>query len=105
MLKKLKKQAEELLQCGNSKEQAEGKGMMRIINELEVNYVPKWRSITWSINDFKNRAKQKEKSNWKNVYDKTKFKKALKKMIQKHDASEGINWTVIDFWLDNCKKQ
>lgn len=105
MLKELKEQAEELLQCGNSKEQAEGHGMMRVINELEEHYVPKWRSVSWSVLDFEGRAKQREKSNWKNVYDKSKFKDALEQMIAKHECNEGINWTVVDFWLDElCKK-
>lgn len=33
-LKELTEQAEELINCGNSKEIAEGKGMMKVINEL-----------------------------------------------------------------------
>ena len=31
----LKEQAEELINCGNSKEIAEGNGMMRVINDIE----------------------------------------------------------------------
>jgi len=105
-IKELKEQAQELLDFGNSKEKAKGDGMMQVIKEIEQNYVPKWKSVVWDADDFKMRAKQREKSNWKNIYDATKFEDALEKMIQKHDANEGINWDVLDFWLDEiCKKE
>lgn len=38
LVKTLKGQAKELINCGNSKEQAEGHGMMRVINELGKYY-------------------------------------------------------------------
>lgn len=33
-VKELKAQAKELINCGNSKEQAEGHGMMRVLDEI-----------------------------------------------------------------------
>ena len=36
-LRLLTEQAEELINCGNSKEIAEGNGMMRVIKEIEIN--------------------------------------------------------------------
>lgn len=34
-MKNLKEQAQELINCGNSREQAEGYGMMTVINKIE----------------------------------------------------------------------
>ena len=34
IVKDLKAQAKELINCGNSKEQAEGHGMMKVLNEI-----------------------------------------------------------------------
>lgn len=115
-IKELKEQAQELLNCGNSKEQAQGYGMMRVLNELETNYVEKWRSISWSVYDFEGRAETIWKSfadchevegefpyasatSWKDVFDKSKFHKALEQMINKHDCDTGINWVTVDFYL------
>jgi hypothetical protein len=38
IVKDLKAQAKELINCGNSKEQVEGQGMMRVIEELSRYY-------------------------------------------------------------------
>lgn len=38
IVKDLKSQAKELVNCGNSKEQAEGHGMLRVIEELGKYY-------------------------------------------------------------------
>lgn len=104
-MKKLKEEAQELINFGNSKEKAKGFGMMQVIEHLENEYYPKWKSICWSILDFEDKAISKEKSNWKNVYDKTKFKFALEKMIQKHDANVGITWNTVEYYLEEyCKK-
>ena len=104
-MKKLKQEAQELIDFGNSKEKAKGYGMMEIFKYAEENYAPRNRSIVWSVEDFKMRAKNKEKSNWKKVYDKSKFKEALKMMINKHDAEIVITWETINYWLDeHCKK-
>jgi hypothetical protein len=37
-VKELKAQAKELINCGNSKEQAEGHGMMRVLDEIGKYY-------------------------------------------------------------------
>ena len=34
IVKELKEQAKELIDCGNSKEQAEGHGMLRVLDEI-----------------------------------------------------------------------
>lgn len=41
-VKELKAQAKELINSGNSKEQAEGHGMMRVLDEIgKYHYIPK----------------------------------------------------------------
>lgn len=63
------------------------------------------RSISWSIFDFIQRAKEREgKKKWKKVYSRYKFQETLELMIQKHDCTIGITWDTIDFYLDEyCK--
>lgn len=57
--------------------------------------------ISWSIYDFEARAIEKTNIDvWKEHYDASKFQEALDMMIQKHDASLGINWDTIDFYLE-----
>ena len=61
------------------------------------------RSVTWDVDDFVMRAENYE--NYKEVergsiYDYSKMDEALKTMIREHDASIGICWDVVDFWLD-----
>lgn len=74
-------------------------------------------SVSWGIADFESRAMQQfefldkdelvelgNPTSWEQVYDNSKFDKALKEMIQRHDATIGITWETIDFWLDElCK--
>ena len=55
--------------------------------------------------DFECRAEGLEEGNWEKVYDKTKFQAALDRMIDQHDATIGITWDTIDYYLDEyCKK-
>lgn len=118
-IEELKKEAESLLQDSNSSNVAEGRGMMKVINALESDYIPSWKAITWDVLDFEGQAKQnwenqKESSltdeyrnaeKWQDVYDESKFQEALEMMIDKHDATIGITWETIDFWLDEvCLK-
>lgn len=60
------------------------------------------RSISWSINDFKNVAESLSDTY---EFDSSKFPLALRNMIDKHDANEGINNSVIEKYLINfCQK-
>lgn len=105
MLKELREQAQELLQCGNSKEQAKGEGMMTVINQIEDNYVPRATSITWSIEDFELRAEKLQGKRWKEVFNEELFQENLEEMINNHDANYGVAWESIDFYLENyCRK-
>lgn len=56
--------------------------------------------IVWSVEDFEHRANERD-----GEYDESKFENALEQMIHKHDATLGISWDTIDFWLDElCLK-
>ncbi len=80
-------------------------------------------SVQWSVDDFLFQALGNEDVQMKdpniefyeitmdeahkylNKYDPAKFQYALERMIDKHDASIGITWNTIDFFLDEyCLK-
>lgn len=56
--------------------------------------------ISWSVEDFRQRAEEVEGKDWEKVYDPEKFGYALKKMFINHDANIGVSWDVIDVYLD-----
>jgi len=72
--------------------------------------------IYWSIEDFENTADRlfcelqndnsKEFEDFKNLeqfYDKAKFPYQLERMISSHDASIGITWETIEFYVGLCE--
>lgn len=60
------------------------------------------RSISWSVNDFKNVAESLSDTY---EFDENKFPSALQKMIYQHDANVGINNDVIQIYLiEYCQK-
>lgn len=80
--------------------------LKEVKQEVEFNYLPAWRSVSWSVADFEGRAIQRKGENWKKFYDKFKFEDTLARMIAKHDATIGITWETIDFYLDEfCSKE
>ena len=125
-IEELKEQAQELIDLGNSKEKAEGHGMMKVIDALNFKYTLRSRSVTWGVEDFEYKAKEEYESfmelmkdedflkkkimqddiklhrgttSWEQVYDKNKFEEALEEMIYKHDACYGITWDTVVFYL------
>ena len=66
----------------------------------------KRESIKWSIEDFEAQAKNHcDDEKWELIYDRNKFQDALERMINKHDAEWGVNWTSIDCYLEECKRE
>lgn len=59
------------------------------------------RSISWNVLDFEGRAThfQKEFPEKNYIFDENKFEDALQKMIKDHDATVGITWDTVDFYL------
>lgn len=115
----LKEQAQELIDFGNASEKVEGYGMLKALKFVENNYTHNSRCVSWSVKDFEGRAEEiwlgyTKKSKfydtppkfpyarkWQHVFDSSKFEEALFTMIRKHDASLGISWDTIDFYLDD----
>ena len=98
------------------------KGINYLITELEVEFNDfKARSITWSEEDFERRARSTEEVDSANIdwedltipiptsfqlFNRSKFKDALEKMIYIHDCEYGITSCDIDFYLEEyCKKK
>ena len=74
------------------------------------------KAIYWSINDFEGMAEKmfkelkdehseefKNLDNWEQLYDKNLFPQMLEKMINNHDANEGITWQTIEFYVGLCE--
>ena len=74
------------------------------------------KAIYWSTQDFEGIAEKmfkglkdehseefKNLDNWEQLYDKTKFPQMLEKMINNHDANEGITWQTIEFYVGLCE--
>ena len=62
--------------------------------------------ISWSEIDFEQQARQAcdGSDTWDQYYNKDMFGQVLCDMIQNHDASIGITWDTIDYYLDvYCK--
>tara|TARA_B100001057_G_scaffold497838_1_gene603090 strand:+ start:2558 stop:3142 length:585 start_codon:yes stop_codon:yes gene_type:complete len=57
------------------------------------------RSVTWAVDDFESVAQERE-GGGELLYDRTQFPHALHTMMRKHDASLGISWLTVEFWLD-----
>ena len=69
----------------------------RIALERTIKY-----TMGWTVEDFEHRAAEMEESygEGKALYDPSKFEEALHCMVNNHDASMGISWESVDFWLD-----
>ncbi len=98
ILAQLKINADELIQCGNSRDMAKGQGMLEVRKEL-MKAIKKERkqfeqykkeSIKWGVEDFLGLEGYK--------LTKKEAQKALEHMIKKHDASNGITWTDLEFY-------
>ena len=74
-----------------------------IIQALSRNYTSQndnsIGTITWSVEDFEGRAVDIEANN-DTRYDRDRFELALERMISQHDATIGITWDTVDFYLD-----
>ena len=60
---------------------------------------PLVNTMGWSVEDFEHRAEELEQYMTETLYDRDKFEEALHCMIDNHDASLGINWDTVDYWL------
>lgn len=75
--------------------------------DVEENYVLRDHSVTWGVEDFKNRVLHLQEvfPEKKYIFDETKFEESLEEMISNHDANYGITWETIDYYLlQDCLK-
>ena len=73
--------------------------------ELTESKEPYKVAVYWSVEDFESLAIEEKGVEWEKYYDKSKFEDALDNMIRKHDATEGINWYTVRFWLEeSCRR-
>ena len=64
--------------------------------------------IVWGVEDVKMRIDELKAILPENDYDKLTeedAKEILWRISAKHDATIGINWDVIDFWIDEHKNE
>lgn len=65
-----------------------------------------YTSVKWSVDDFEGQAHVRKGKDWEEYYDKTKFKRALERMINQHDPNYGITWDTVDYYLEElCIKE
>ena len=75
------------------------------ISQAELEFEAfKNRSVSWSVEDFSERARQNEGETWELIYNEKLFQETLEIMISQHDATIGITWDTIDVYLEYCKK-
>ena len=62
-------------------------------------------SVRWDEEDFQHAAIQKtNETEWQVYYNKEAFSTALYEMVHRHDASIGITWDTVYYYLDEyCK--
>ena len=61
-------------------------------------------SITWYLDDIIDRDEElRDEGEDKITEDQARA--VLEMLERKHDANHGINWEVIDFWIDQVKNE
>lgn len=84
----------------------------KLTDYCEMKDLPDQIQIVWTVDDFESVARQEEgvdlgqeyTDEKPQLYDRSKFRKALSEMHHKHDPEQGISWDTIRYWLDEkCK--
>lgn len=86
------------------------------IESLKVDNDTDKFAVYWSVEDFEAKAKSmfedlkdsepmefSHLDNWEQFYDKTKFPEQLEKMINNHDANDGITWLTVEEYVGTCE--
>jgi hypothetical protein len=78
----------------------------RSVSEAEAavkrHFDPDWMAIWWNIDDVK------EQYEGDGVYSEVtdaEAREVLRLAEREHDSEVGINWEVLDFWIDHVKEQ
>lgn len=68
---------------------------------LKRHFDPDWMAIWWNIDDVK------EQYEGDGVYSEitdAEAREVLRLAEREHDSEVGINWEVLDFWIDHVKE-
>ena len=94
-------------------------GIMKITLEVEVPkgtsvaeiegavkraFDPNWVAEWWHIDDIIEQDNGAEDEDWSDLTQ-DEAREVLRLMIKEHDCEIGINWDVIDSWIDHVKAQ
>ena len=82
------------LPVGVSKAEAEG----AVKRAFDPNWVAEW----WHIADIHDKANGWDQDESKAISDE-EAREVLRLMIKEHDCEVGINWDVIDSWINHVK--
>ena len=63
-----------------------------------------WVAIWWHIDDVLNQSKQWDDDE-KPLISKKEAREVLRLADKYHDCTEGLNWDVLDGWIDRVKAQ
>ncbi|MCW3162632.1 hypothetical protein [Chryseobacterium oryctis] len=62
-------------------------------------------AIIWKVEHFEQEAKELEQQSSKELYDRTRFEKALYEMMKNHNRDKGSSWNTVKHYLTEfCKK-
>ena len=71
----------------------------KLLNALDPDYYAIW----WAVDDLEQQAETYEEQGGDeigSIYDRSKFKDTLERMMREHDCNHGISWETMDYYLD-----
>ena len=80
--------------AGRSKSEAEA--------AVQRHFDPDWMAVWWNIDDVK---EQYEGDGVYSEVSDSEAREVLRLAEREHDSEVGINWEVLDFWIDHVKQQ
>lgn len=69
---------------------------------VKRHFDPDWMAIWWNIDDVK---EQYEGDGVYSEISDAEAREVLRLAEREHDSEVGINWEVLDFWIDHVKEQ
>ena len=85
----------------------EGRSVAEAVGAVKRAFDPDWISSWWHISDIHTQANIVEGSDSDEAEEITdeEAREVLRLMNKYHDSEVGINWDVIDHWIDHIKAQ
>jgi hypothetical protein len=79
-----------------------GRSVSEAIAAVKLAFDPDWMAVWWCIDDVK------EQCEYDGVYSEitnAEAREVLRLADKYHDSTVGINWDVLDSWIDHVKAQ